>query len=95
MVSGSWEAACSESALCEMEEGGLGRAEQVWVFFAVFFVFFGFFFFNTITHGPVDHSCPAGAAQLQVRPSGGVNKCALPCWHSIRIESMVATCLLC
>lgn len=59
-------------------------------------VFFGMLmFFNTITRGPVGHSCPAGAAQLQVRPSGGVNKRALPCWRSIRIKSMVATCLLC
>lgn len=70
MASGSWEAACSESALCEMEEGGLSSYSFWCVVFGVF---------NTITHGPVGHSCPVGAAQLQVRPSGGVNQHALPC----------------
>lgn len=30
-------------------------------------------FSNAITHEPVGHSCPAGAAQLQVSPSGSVN----------------------
>lgn len=46
-------------------------------FLRVFFggmVFLLLVFLNTITHGSVGHSCPAGAGQLQVRPSGGVNQ---------------------
>ena len=50
--------------------------------------------FNIITHGPVGRCCLAGAAQLQVRRSGGVKQHVLPRWLSVPIESMAATCLL-
>lgn len=69
-------AACPTSALCK-------RSCLIFSFV--------FSFLNAITHGPGGHSCPAGAAQIQVRPSGRVNRVE---GAQFLVENVVTTCPL-